>query len=153
MKTTILIALLLICKFSFEQSKDQRFVLVKPDMNKIEWLQSHKYYSSLYAYLVCHYDTIGPQKILGEKCDFSQQFKNRISYSQKECPVGVSSYQLTIPFTEVSEIKKLFALLFKSEDFVWSADSLSYTSQSGAGGTFEYKKVKNKIVSNILFTD
>ncbi|MCW2259881.1 MULTISPECIES: hypothetical protein [Sphingobacterium] len=44
-------------------------------------------------------------------------------------------------------------MLFKSEDFVWSADSLSYTSQSGAGGTFEYKKVKNKIVSNILFTD
>lgn len=153
MKRTIIIALLLVCKFSFAQSKNQKFVLVKPDMIKIDWLQSHKSYSSLYAYLVCHYDTIGPQNFLGEKCDFSQQFKNRIKYIQKECPVGVSSYQLTIPIIEVSEIKKLFAALFKSEDFVWSADSLSYTSKSGAGGTFEYRKEKNKIVSNILFTD
>lgn len=148
-----MIALLLVCKFSFAQTKNQKFVLVKPDMTKIEWLQSHKSYSSLYAYLVCHYDTIGPQKILGEKCDFSQQFKNRISYIQKECSVGVSSYQVTVPFVEVSEIKKLFAVLFKSEGFVWSRDSLSYTSKSGAGGTFKYKKVKNKMISNILFTD
>ena len=153
MKTTIMIALLLVCKFSFAQTKNQKSVLVKPDMIKIEWLQSHKSYSSLYAYLVCHYDTIGPQKFLGEKCDFTQQFKNRISYVQKECPVGASSYRLTIPFIEVSEIKKLFAVLFKSEGCVWSRDSLSYTSKSGAGGTFEYKKVKNKIISDILFTD
>lgn len=64
-----------------------------------------------------------------------------------------SSYQLTIPLIEVSEIKKLFAVLFKSESYVWSRDSLSYTSKSGAGGTFEYKKVKNRMISNILFTD
>lgn len=153
MKTTIMVAFLLVCEFSFAQLKNQKFVLAKPDMNKIEWLQSHRSYSSLYAYLVCHYDTIGPQKFLEEKCDFSQQFKNRISYLQKECPVGVSFYRLTFPLVEVSEIKKLFAVLFKSEDFVWSRDSLSYTSKNGAGGTFEYRKVKNRIISNILFTD
>lgn len=159
MKTRFLIIHLFLVLSAFGLKAQQaaslakKFVLVKPNMTKIHAIQADKSYSLLYAYLVLNYKTQALNKVMEENCQFSQNFKNGIDYSQNECPVGMSSYKLGVPFIEIQELKELFRTLFRSDEYKWSKDGLSYTADSGAGGTFEYHKVKNKIVVKIMFVD
>lgn len=130
-----------------ESTPIDTFKLIFPDTILINNELLRLPYSKLYIYLINNYDSLEAKKIDKFKKNypviFNQTFNYGIKYSQR-ISIGSSFEEITFPISDVSEIKKLFAVLYHSNSSEWSSDSLVYHTEGfGGNGGCQFTYIKN----------
>lgn len=147
-----------------DQAANNVFVAPKvdlplPNMEKIRAFQKESGISGdIYSYLLVNFDTVTPKEVLRKidnmPCAFYQGFEPSFRYFQSTCQTGAERYSITLPTTDLSQIKAVIASLFYNEGFMFNSDTTAYTLQEdGSGCTFKYKEETRQIIVEIMCTD